>query len=307
MNQFILVLNQLFQFCIMMIVGYIAAKTAVASKEFLDGLSKLIMRVLMPILIFANATNGTSRAQLLECYPIIFLSIGMYIGLIFLFSLVAKVAGLKGERNRVYRASMIFGNAGFIGIPILLALYPQKGGIYVTLMSIVDQTCLWTYGLQLTTPKSEKTEFRLKNFLNPALCAVGFALILLLLNIQVPLLLNAPLLTIGKASIPLSLIYLGGLLYYSDWKPVLKEKELYIGIFIKMLLFPIAYYFIASQLCHNPDMVRTMTIISSLPTMTTIAMFAQSKHNQGEYALGLVLVTTIACLATLSVLSYVIF
>ncbi|MBE6830324.1 MAG: permease, partial [Ruminococcaceae bacterium] len=213
MNQFLLVLNQLFQFFIMMATGYLAAKTAVASKPFLDGLAKLILRVLMPILIFANATNRTNRTQLLECFPILYLSIGMYAGLVLTFFLVAKAAGLKGEQNRVFRASMIFGNAGFIGIPLLLAVFPEKGGIYITLMSLVDQTFLWTYGLQLTTPKSEKTAFNPENFLNPALCAVGLALVLLLLNIPVSPVVDAPLLSIGKAATPLSLIYLGGLLY----------------------------------------------------------------------------------------------
>lgn len=307
MDQFFIVLNQLISFLIMMIIGFLSAKLSVASENFLDGLSKLIMRIILPILIFTNAVNGTTRNELFECYPILLLSIGMYIGLIIVFLLLSKCMGLKEERNRLYRSTMIFGNAGFIGIPLLMAIFPEKGALYIALMSIIDQTVLWTYGLNLTVPVKEKQNFKLKNFINPALGAVVLSVIIILLGIHIPSMVLTPLQTVGKASTPLSLIYLGGLFYYCNWKMVLKEKELYIGILTKMIIFPIAFYYIASNICSNVDMVRAMAIISGLPTMTTIAMFAKSKNNQAEYAVGTVLVTTAVCLITLTIVSYIIF
>lgn len=307
MNQFFIVLNQLISFLIMMIIGFLAAKLSVVSEEFLDGLSKLIMRIILPILIFTNAVNGTTRSELFECYPILLLSLGMYIGLIIVFLLISKVMSLKEERNRLYRCTMIFGNAGFIGIPLLMSIFPEKGALYIALMSIVDQTFLWTYGHNLTIPIKEKQKFKIKNFINPALGAVALSLVIILLGIHIPTIILTPLQTVGKASTPLSLIYLGGLFYYCNWKIVLKEKELYVGIFIKMIIFPIVFYYIASGIFSNTDMVRAMSIISALPTMTTIAMFAKSKNNQAEYAVGTVLITTAVCLITLTIVSYIIF
>ena len=38
-----------------------------------------------------------------------------------------------------------------------MALWPQNGAIYVALMSIVDQTLLWTYGVWLCEPVAETT------------------------------------------------------------------------------------------------------------------------------------------------------
>ena len=65
MNQsFSIILNQLISFFLMMIAGYLAARLKIISRKFLDGLSALIMKILLPVLVFANMMNGTSRSQL---------------------------------------------------------------------------------------------------------------------------------------------------------------------------------------------------------------------------------------------------
>lgn len=305
MGAFEIILWQLASFFIMLVIGYIASRTSVMSKDFLDSLSGLVMKVLLPICIFSNAVNGTSRAELLSCWPILLLSVGMYAGLIAVFAVVSRWLVPELGRRRIFQAAMIFGNAGFIGIPLLLALYPARGAIFIALMSIVDQLLLWTYGAYLTMPHNGRS-IKLSNFVNPALCSVLLALLFLLLDIPVPDVIEQPLLSVGRAATPMSLIYIGGLLYYSNWKPVLKQKELYIGVGIKMLLFPVLYWLAASRLCHDAEMVRTLAIVSALPTMTTVAMLSKANGEHGDYGLGTVIATTIMSLVTLTVVSYII-
>ena len=306
MAQFNIVLTQLILFLILMMIGYIAVRLRVVGEDFLDGLSRLITRILLPLLVFSNAVSGTSRQQLFECYPILLLTLGFYAGIIIVCYLLAKVLRLKGERNKVFRAALIFGNAGFIGIPLITSIFPENGAIYIALMSIIDQTFMWTYGLRLTTPSASKKKFNIKNFINPALCAVILSLVILLLNIHIPDVIINALSTMGKAATPLSLFYLGGLFFFCNWKSVLKCKELYIGIIVKMILFPLAYFTIASYMCQSLEMVRTLSVIAALPTMTTIAMFTKANRNEEDYAVGFVLITTAASLITLSIVSYII-
>lgn len=307
MDQFTIIVYQLFQFGVMLTAGYLAARAGVLSEPFLNGLARLIMSLLLPTLIFANAANGATRAHLIESYSIMLLALGMYAGLTAVSALLARIAGLRGERSGVYRAAMIFGNAGFIGIPLLMGIFPENGAIYIVLMSIVDQGFLWTYGLWLTKPDSGRIEFRGKNFFNPALAAVGLVIILLALDITLPAVVVDPLLSIGTAATPLSLIYLGGLTFHSNWRPVLRSKELYLGIAFKMLAFPVVFHWVASRFCANQDLVKALAVISALPTMVAVAMFAKTHDNQGDYALGLVLATTLASLVTLTAVSYLIF
>lgn len=306
MNSFMVILEQLVSFFLMMLVGYIAAKKRVTTREFLDRLATLIMKLLLPIMIFSNMMNGTSRAQLAGDLPALFMVAAIYGSLVVIFAIIARLLRLPKERADIFQAVFVFGNVGFIGLPLMLSVSPAHGGIYSALVSIIDQSLFWTYGLYLTTPRG-KSHFDWKNFINPAVCGIVLAILLLLCDLHIPDILENGLLKIGSAATPLSLIYMGGLLCFCNWTPVLRQKELYLGIVVKMILFPILFFAVVSQFVTNTDMTHTVSLIAGLPTMVAVAMFAQSTRKEGDYALGTVLATTVASLITLSIVSYVIF
>lgn len=307
MDSFMVILEQLVSFFLMMLIGYIAARKRITTREFLDRLASLIMKLLLPIMIFANMMNGTSRSQLAADLPAFFMALGIYGSLIVIFAVIAKILRLPKDRAQIFQAVFVFGNVGFIGLPLMLSVSPVHGGIYSALLSIVDQSLFWTYGLYLTTPTGKSAHFDWKNFINPAVCGIVLAIALLLLDVHLPEILENGLLKIGSAATPMSLIYMGGLLCFCNWTPVLRQKELYIGIAVKMLIFPIVYFMVVSHLVSNTDMTHTLSIVAGLPTMVAVAMFAQSTRKEGDYALGTVLATTVASLVTLSIVTYIIF
>ena len=307
MDSFMVILEQLVSFFLMMLIGYIAARKRITTREFLARLASLIMKLLLPIMIFANMMNGTSRSQLAADLPAFFMALGIYGSLIVIFAVIAKILRLPKDRAQIFQAVFVFGNVGFIGLPLMLSVSPVHGGIYSALLSIVDQSLFWTYGLYLTTPTGKSAHFDWKNFINPAVCGIVLAIVLLLLDVHLPEILENGLLKIGSAATPMSLIYMGGLLCFCNWTPVLRQKELYIGIATKMLIFPIVYFTVVSHLVSNTDMTHTLSIVAGLPTMVAVAMFAQSTRKEGDYALGTVLATTVASLVTLSIVAYIIF
>ena len=347
MGQFGVMIGQLVGFLIMLMVGYGCVRLRFYGQTALDGMCSLLLNVLIPVLVFSNAVDGADRAQLAANWGVMLLTAVMYALLILVFWLVAKLLRLKGSRSHVFQASLIFGNAGFIGIPLIMALWPQNGAIYVALMSIIDQTLLWTYGVWLCEPVAETTGGNaigargavangsvngagsasnaanggspvaarpsldtrvlglLKRFVNPAFIGVMLALILILLGVKVPDIILKPLHTIGNMATPMSLIY---------WWGVLKRYELYVGLVAKMIAFPLAFYALLTaltgalpQLPITHDMVLMITVIAGLPTMTTIAMFTGRKNNMPEYAVGFVLVSTLFSLASLTIVSAVVF
>ena len=334
MGQFGVMIGQLVGFLIMLMVGYGCVRLRFYGQTALDGMCSLLLNVLIPVLVFSNAVDGADRAQLAANWGVMLLTAVMYALLILVFWLVAKLLRLKGSRGHVFQASLIFGNAGFIGIPLIMALWPQNGAIYVALMSIIDQTLLWTYGVWLCEPVAEaagdaasdyspavtRPSFGirvlglLKRFVNPAFIGVMLALILILLGVKVPDIILKPLHTIGNMATPMSLIYLGGLFALTKWWGVLKRYELYVGLVAKMIAFPLAFYALLTalasvlpQLPITHDMILMITVIAGLPTMTTIAMFTGRKNNMPDYAVGFVLVSTLFSLASLTIVSAVVF
>ena len=214
---------------------------------------------------------------------------------------------LKGNRARVFRAIVMFGNVGFMGIPLVVELYPDTALLYISLFTILDQGLFWTYGVALTQPvTAEKQKFSLKglkNLLSPALVAILGATILVLLDIHLPEVLTSALSKLGSASMPLSLLYIGGMLSMTDVRGVLKCGELYAEIGLKMLILPLVY-FLVMGLCGVPgDMAGTVTFLTGLPAINMVAMLAKNNGSDGDYAVCAVMMTTIACLVTLPLVS----
>ena len=307
MEQFFIVLNQIGIFLILIIFGILAVKFGILDEHSLGSVSKLVMRMALPAYIFINTAEGATRQGLAESLLVIPLAIALYLMLFLLSLLLEKVFHLKGNRGHVFRAIVMFGNVGFMGIPLVVELYPDTALLYISLFTILDQGLFWTYGVSLTKPVSEQKEKislkNLKNLLSPALVAIVGATVLVLLNIHLPKLLTTTLSKLGTASMPLSLLYIGGMLSMTDVRKVLRCGELYAEIGRKMLVLPIAF-FLVMKLCQVPtDMAGTMTFLTGLPAINMVAMLSKNNGSDGDYAVCAVMMTTLACLVTLPLVS----
>lgn len=307
MDQFFIVLNQIGIFLILIILGIVAVKFDILDEHSLGNVSKLVMRMALPAYIFINTAEGATRQGLAESLMVIPLAIALYLMLFLLSLLLEKVFHLKGNRGHVFRAIVMFGNVGFMGIPLVVELYPDTALLYISLFTILDQGLFWTYGVSLTKPVSDQKEKislkNLKNLLSPALIAIVGATVLVLLNIHLPKLLTTTLSKLGAASMPLSLLYIGGMLSMTDVRKVLRCGELYAEIGLKMLVLPIVF-FLVMKLCQVPaDMAGTMTFLAGLPAINMVAMLSKNNGSDGDYAVCAVMMTTLACLITLPLVS----
>ena len=328
MHQFTVMTGQLIGFAVMLAIGYLCVRLRLYGMKALDGICQLILKVGIPLMVFSNAVTGATRTDLFRSGGIIVMQAVMYLLLISVTWIVARVMRLGIDRGHMFQAAFIFGNAGFVGLPLLIALFPDRGALYYSLMAILDQLLMWTYGVWLSRPREGRPKREpvpltrrlrmllttLRGLVSPGLISVLLSLGVILAGIPMPDVIIAPLRTIGSISTPLSLMYIGGLFALCNWMPTLRRPELYVGIVVKMLMLPVALYalltFVPPMLgmgTLNPDMVHAVVVICAMPTMTALVMFAEREHNQAEYAVGTVLVTTVASLLTLTGVSYLVF
>lgn len=307
MDQFFIVLNQIGIFLLLILLGVAAVRFGILDSHSLGSVSKLVMRMALPAYIFVNTAEGATRQGLYDSLLVIPLAAALYLMLFGLSRLLEKVFHLGGNRAKVFRAIVMFGNVGFMGIPLVVELYPDTALLYISLFTILDQGLFWTYGVSLTKPVSDQKEKispkNLKNLLSPALVAIVAATVLVLLDLHLPKVLVTTLSKLGAASMPLSLLYIGGMLSMTDVRRVLKCGELYAEIGLKMVALPLVY-FVVMGLCHVPaDMAGTITFLTGLPAINMVAMLSKNNGSDGDYAVCAVMLTTMACLVTLPLVS----
>lgn len=307
MEQFFIALTQIGIFLILICVGILAVKVRILDSHSLAAVSKMVVQISLPCYIFINAVTGTTKESLADSLLVIPLAVVLYGILVVVSILIEKCFRLQGNRKRVFRVSLIFGNIGFMGIPLVSVIYPDTALLYVSVFTIVDQLFFWTYGVLLTKPVSEEREklslANLKNLLSPPLVAIVLAIIFVITEIPIPNLFASSLTAVGNTSMPLALIYIGGVLYTTDIRPVLKCGELYAGIVVKMTMLPVACYAVMGLIGVAEDMAGTLAFLAALPGIEMVPMLAKSNGSDGDYAVCAIMLTTLASLITLPVVS----
>ena len=74
----------------------------------------------------------------------------------------------------------------------------------------------------------------------------------------------------------------------------------------KMVLYPVVFYLILKQLPISREIILTITVLSALPVMSTIPMFADANGCDVEYAIGALMVTTMLSILTLPLIGYLV-
>ena len=279
MNTLEILLQQIGLFVIYILAGMILVKTKVLNSETLDPISRFVIKMALPVMIFVNIIDGVERDTLLHSLSILVIAAVFYI-CTFIISLgMTKIFHLGGDQAGIYQAMFLFGNVGFMGIPIITSIFPQNGILYVSVFTVIDQFMLWTMGVKLTTPCG-KGKFDPRKLVNPATVAIFAALFLVVTGIKIPQLLDTGLQKIGATASPLAMIYVGGVL-------------------VKMLLIPVIMYGVLNLFPISEEIHLTMALIAGMPAMTSVVMMANSAGSDGDYALGGVFVTTICSIVTL--------
>lgn len=299
MDTFGIVIEQIGLFVVYILAGVALVKTKVFCAETLEVLSKYVLKLGLPVLIFINSVNGVQRETLFASAPVLILTAVLYAFIFFQSLLLAKVFRLKGNTALVYRAISMFGNIGFMGIPIISSIYPKNGMLYISLVTIVDQSVLWTLGVKLTTPEGTEGGFKLRKMINPATIAIALALVFILAGIPVPGVINTGLQKIGGTATPLAMIYLGGVFACMDIRRYAFKPELYGIVFVKMLVAPLLVYLALCLVPVSPEIHMTMALLIAMPAMSSAVMMAKSSGSEGDYAMGGIFVTTIGSIVTL--------
>ncbi len=315
MEYFNLVTSQIITFIIYALIGVIAVKTKVLKEEGLDVISKLIIKITLPVMIFHNTISGATVEDFMNTLSIIAWTFVMY-GLLFLLSVaLRRLFKLQGNKGKVFQANVMFGNVGFMGIPIVATFFPEHGMLYMALFTVADQMVLWTAGVALTTPedaaknidKKQYIKQTVKKFINPAVVAITLSVVFVLLQLQLPAELDTALSKVGAITSPLAMIYIGALFCFTDMISNLKRVEFYGLVAIKMVIVPLVFYWLMGLVPNmNADIRLTMTVIAALPSMTTIAMLAKTQGSEGEYSAGAIFVTTVCSIVTLPLVCYLI-
>lgn len=304
MNTFWILLEQIGLFVIYIIIGVLLIKTKVFTEITIESISRFVLKLALPVMIFVNIAGGVDRRTLFQSAGILIYTCIFYIFTFLIGKGLSRLFHVKGDQGQVYHALTMFGNVGFMGIPIITSILPQNGMLYISIFTIIDQLVLWTVGVKLTTPSGEG-KFDPRKLINPSTVAILLSMVFVIGRIPLPALLDTGLQKIGNTATPLAMIYLGGVFACTDIRRYIRNVEFYGIIFMKMILFPVIFYLLLGFF-QTPEEIRlTMSLLGAMPAMSSVVMMAKASGSEGDYAMGGVFVTTLCSIVTIPAVCWI--
>ena len=148
MNEYTLIIfKQILIMLMLMACGMIGYKTKIITKEGSKALSDLLVLLVSPVVIFTSYQRDFDPAMLLGLIEAFFISLLGFAAA----GVVAYVCLRKKGKGDipVERFSVIYSNCGFMGIPLVQALFGAEGVFYITAVITAFNVLAWTHGVML--------------------------------------------------------------------------------------------------------------------------------------------------------------
>lgn len=253
--------NQTMVMLILIVTGIICFKTGIITKDGNRELSKLVLSVVNPIVIFmAYQTDYNSELvkNLMTAFLLSAISFAVVIAGAYII-IPAKIRNFEIERF-----STIYSNCAFMGIPLIQALFGSTGVFYLTAYLTVFNFMIWTHGIILLSG-----ERNLKNILkvlySPVILSIVIGIIMFFCQIKLPSVASKAFEFIADLNTPLAMIVSGVTMADANIISLLKKKRIYFTAFCKLFLFPalIVIIFALPVFSGIDSDVRTSIIIAT--------------------------------------------
>lgn len=279
--------KKLIEMFIILIAGIIGYKTKIITKDGNKVLSNVLLMVVNPAVLFM-AFQQDFTPELVKGFfmSVLFAIICHIVGIIISTIIIKKSI----KDYDVERIACIYSNCGFIGIPIINALYGSEGVFYLAAYLSVFNILLWTQALILTTGKSDRKTI-LSGLLSPAVISILVGAVFC--SIKVHPLIGNSLNYLCDMNTPLAMLIAGATVAQTNILKALKNYRIYIVCALKLLIIPIICAVILLQFHYTEIVTFTSIVEVSCPTAASGMMFAIRYNKNSLYASEFYVVTTL--------------
>ena len=278
-------------------VGILCSKTKLISAASNKELSKFVLQVVNPVVIFMSYQTDY-RPELVRNLLLTFvISIGAISAAVLLaYVFVRKKQGREFE---IERFSATYSNCGFMGIPLVSAVYGDEGVFYLTAFITVFNIFVWTHGVILISGEKNFKQV-VKVFYSPTIISIVLGIITFFLHFRLPAPAEDALGLIKELNTPLAMLVSGVTIAGTNVMKMLKNCRVYYICLLKLLVIPLIIAVPLSLLTGVDDKVRmTILVAAAAPPAAICTLFSLRYGKNSIYASEIFAAGTILSVCTL--------
>lgn len=300
MEEIIAVFSKVAIMIVMIAVGWVITKKGMLTESGAGEITKILLDIVTPCLIVASfitaEPGAVTGSTLIMAFVTASLAIGIAIGLSYLF--FRKV---PEERRTVLRFSIIFSNAGFMGLPLVQSILGEGGVIYGSFFVVAFNLFCWTYGYSMMN-KGQKLKLR-SVFLNPGTIGLAVGLPIYLLKLRLPEILSAPIQGFSDLNTPLAMLVVGSYIAKVKFRDFLTDGSVYVTAFARLILAPLVLIGVLCLIRPGHDLFLSTVIQAAAPSAANCVLFAVMFQQDAKLASKAVAATTLLSVVTIPVMT----
>lgn len=293
------IIRILFPIFAIVLSGYLIVYKNILNARDIDGISRLVFNILIPILLFNSLAHVELPAQLnwrfLLSYYLVVLIVygaGMWIS--------KRVFAYSRPQQGVFGLGSTYSNMLFVGLPIIQAGFGDEALLPLFMLISIHSAALFFITTLVVESDNggersplQTAAVTLKSLSrNPIIIGLALGLLVNLLHLPVPEIVDETLSIISRATIPCALFVLGGSL--NAYKVTGHFAEAWTMIGLKMVVQPLLVWVLAFLVFRIDPLWGTVAVMAAgMPIGINAYMMAQ------KYQVEIAAMSTAFLLSTL--------
>ncbi|MGN1195289.1 MAG: AEC family transporter [Acutalibacteraceae bacterium] len=280
---------------LIVLIGFLCDKGKIFTEKTARKLIDLLLYIMTPCMIINSFLSMECTGDTIKMF---FVSLAVAFATHFIaITLNLPFFRKKNYTNPVYKYASIYGNVGFMALPLAQAVLGAEGVFYCASGVIAFNIITFTHGVKIMSGDEFKVNFK-SLILNPGVISVIIGLPLFLLKIRLPEIIAEPVDMIGSMTTPTAMLIFGTYLSNTDLKTMFLDKKIYLVALLKLVALPLICLGVYRLCGITGALLVASSITASVPSANNTFMFA-TKYNKDAFVAS----KTVALVSFISIIT----
>ncbi len=295
---------------LLMFIGFICGKLGVLTDTAGKTISSVVVNIATPAMILDSAIQNAGSIEGRSLLVTFLLSLLMFAVMMLLAHFIPIILRAPKNEYGAFRAMTTFSNIGFMGFPLVSALYGSKALLLAAVFQIPYNVLIYTYGIAVLAPdyyrNNNSVKGTIKKIFNVGVVVCIISIIVYLAQIPMPSAIAETASYLSKLTAPLSMIVIGDSLCRMNLKSLFTNGRLMIFSVIKLLIIPIVGMFLINMMGLSYELTGVCMVMISVPVGSMTAMLAREYEGNWQLPTAGVGLSTILSVLTIPLVSFII-
>jgi len=297
------IISQMVILLLIVVAGLIANKCGLMGGDFDRRLSNFVITVSCPCLIISSVM-GDSLPDRRLILPLLAVATTTYVLLFFIAWLLPKLFVRQAERRGMFSFMLMFANVGFIGYPIVAAIFGKQAIFYAALLNAPGTLFIFVAGTAFILGDGGKLRFDWHTLYCPAMIAAYVSILIVALGVtNIPRVVAQPFHLIGDMTVPAALLVIGSSMATIDRRHLLGSVPVYVMTFFRLIAIPVFFFFLFRTLGVSPIVNNINTVVIGMPVASYGTMFCLKYGRDTADMVQGTLITTVLSVVSIPLLT----